>query len=81
MSTKGSNSASKGRGKTTYPRGVSEATPEQLLKWFPSSPYIPVDKKVEKCQKCGKPFRRISVEGTMFRICNCIETLKGKEAK
>ena len=64
-----------------YPRGFVEATPEQILSWFPPSPSIPIDKKVEKCQKCGKPFKRISVEGKIFRICNCVETLKVKETK
>lgn len=79
-SAKGSNT-SKSSAKVPvrqYPRGFVPASPEQLLNWFPPASFIPVDKRVERCQKCGKAFKKISVEGKEFRICGCVDTLKGK---
>jgi hypothetical protein len=30
-----------------------------------------LDKKVDKCEKCGKAFRMVSIEDAYYKICAC----------
>jgi hypothetical protein len=30
-----------------------------------------LDKKVDKCEKCGKAFRMVSIEDDYYKICAC----------
>ena len=59
-----------------YPRNFVAPTKDQLLKWFPATPDITVSSKAEHCTKCGKPFRKVSMEGQPHKICGCPETIK-----
>lgn len=42
-----------------------------VLKMFDSSTYPFEDQGIEHCPKCGKVFRRVSIEGVPYKICAC----------